>query len=100
MDILDSIDALSKRPRITFENIRDRMIPRYEANMEAGLTNDALVAASNICIAIDSAIRAQQRSDIAELTILYETQQKDEALAESKHNARILFIFIIALMML
>lgn len=100
MDILDSIDALSKRPRITFENIRDRMIPRYEANMEAGLTNNALVAASNICIAIDSAIRAQQRSDIAELTILYETQQKDEALAESKHNARIHFIIIIALMIM
>ncbi len=100
MNHIDTLSPASERPPITFDIIRDRMVPHYKALLKAGHSTEALATASDICSAIDSALMAQKHSDAAELSVIYETQQKDKALEQKESTERLYLIVIIGLMLL
>ena len=100
MNRIDTLSPASERPRMTFDIIRNRLVPRYEAFLKAGHNTEALTTATVICQAIDSAFTAQNRSDAAELSVIYETHQKDRALEQKEAAERLHLIIIIGLMLL
>ena len=100
MNRIDTLSPASERPRMTFDIIRNRLVPRYEAFLKAGHNKEALTTATVICQAIDSALTAQNRCDAAELSVIYETQQKERALEQREAVERLHLIIIIGLTLL
>jgi len=94
MNRIDTLSPATERPRVTFSVIRDRMIPRFDANMKAGHLDEALAIAKNICQAIDTAMILQNRNDVSELSVIYETQQKDCALEQKEAEMKLHLIII------
>lgn len=94
MNRIDTLSPVSERPRMSFDIIQTRLVPRYEVLLKAGRKDDALDTGTAICEAIDSAITAQMRSDAAELSVIYGTQLKDQEI-QRKENERRLHMFII-----
>lgn len=72
---------------ITFDVVREELAPRYTALRRAGRTADALVAADSIVSAIDSALAWQKSNDAAELSVIYQTHEKELALEKSNTRA-------------
>ena len=97
MNDIDTYSPDGERPRMTLELISERMVPRYEANLKAGHTAEALSTATAICAAIDSALTTQRIGDATEISVIYETQQKDRALERHEAKAHLHRIIIIAL---
>ena len=64
------------------EEINDNIFPKFRYNYRAGRKDSALAVAVRIDSLIGPAIRAQKRSDAAELATIYETQQKEAKIAE------------------
>lgn len=100
MNRIDTLSPASERPRLTFNIIRDRMVPRYKALLKAGHNTEAIATATDIFNAIDSAMTAKNHSDAAELSVIFETQQKDQALEQKETTERLHLIIIIGLMLL
>lgn len=100
MNRIDTLSPASERPRMTFSVIRDRMIPRFDANMKAGHLKEALAIASDICQAIDTAMALQNKNDVSELSVIYETQQKDCALEQKEIEEKLHLIIIGSLALL
>ena len=100
MNRIDTLSPASERPCMTFDIIRNRLVPRYEAFLKAGHNKEALTTATVICQAIDSALTAQNRCDAAELSVIYETQQKERALEQREAVERLHLIIIIGLTLL
>ena len=100
MNRIDTLSPASERPRMTFDIIRDRMVPRYKALLKAGHNAEAIATATDICQAIDSAMAVQKLSDAAELSVIYETQQKDLALERKENSEHIHLIIISGLVLL
>lgn len=90
-DLLNMIDTTFVRDSIimSLDMFRDYLAPRYEANRRAGHIDEALNYADIAFQSIDSAIVWQERNEAVELSIIYETHQKEMALEESKAQARI-----------
>ena len=100
MNRIDTLSPASERPRMTFDIIRNRMVPRYKALLKAGHSADAIATATDIFNAIDSALTAKNHSDASELSVIYETQQKDRALEQKETAERLHLIIIIGLILL
>lgn len=100
MGRIDTLSPASERPRMTFDIIRERMVPRYNALLKAGYEAEALATATEICQAIDSALTAQNRNDVAELSVIYETQLKELALERKENAERIHLLIIMGLVLL
>ena len=81
---------------MTFDNIAERLSPRYLAYRKAGRNADAQVIADSICAAIDSALVRQKKNDASELAVIYQTHEKELALEESEFKATVYRILAIA----
>ena len=66
------------------EEINDNIFPKFRYNYRAGRKDSALAVAVRIDSLIGPAIRAQKRSDAAELATIYETQQKEAQIAQQQ----------------
>ena len=75
--------------QMTFENIASRLSPRYSAYRKAGRNGEAIVIADSINAAIDSALVWQKKNDASELSIIYQTHEKELALEESEAKTAI-----------
>ena len=75
--------------QMTFENIASRLSPRYSAYRKAGRNGDAIVIADSISAAIDSALVWQKKNEASELSIIYQTHEKELALEESEAKTAI-----------
>lgn len=82
----ERLDELNQRYErtLSLEYLHNFLIPKYQANINAGKTDSALAVGRKIYQELDSAIVRMQRDDAAELATLYNTQQKEMELAEQK----------------
>ncbi|MBR3698297.1 MAG: helix-turn-helix transcriptional regulator [Bacteroidales bacterium] len=85
---------------ITFDVVHEHLAPRYMALRRAGHTADALEMADSIVGAIDSALAWQKRSDAAELSVIYQTHEKELALQKSNTRATIYRLLAVAALLL
>jgi len=85
-DNLRELDRMMEKwgYKLTLDNIHGYLLPKYRANMGAGQRDTAMVMASRICDALDSAIVWQKNSDAAELATIYDTQQKEMKIAQQQ----------------
>ncbi len=100
MERWDTIRPMSERPPMSFDIILNRLQPRFEANIQAGHTEAALALASEMCQAIDSALTLKSKTDLAEFSILFETQKKEQALQRKEALERMLIIVILGLVII
>ncbi len=86
---MDSSYVATDGAQMTFENIASRLSPRYSAYRKAGRNGDAIVIADSISAAIDSALVWQKKNEASELSIIYQTHEKELALEESEAKTAI-----------
>lgn len=97
---IDNEYEAAEGTRMTFDNIRDRLVPRYTANRNAGRTAEALAVADKICENIDTAIVWQNNSDATELAIIYQTHENELALQEARAATRLHRVFLVAALLI
>ena len=97
---IDSDFGTTEGTRMTFDNINERLVPRYYANRKAGRTAEALAMADKICDSIDSALVWHKNSDAAELAIIYQTHENELALQKMRAQTRIHRVFLVAALMI
>ena len=95
-ELLDGPYSDNDGARTDFDNIQNRLTPRYMANYKAGYADKALKLGADICEAIDSALLWQKKNDAAELAIVYQTHEKEMALEKSKVETRVHRILLIS----
>ena len=100
MNRIDTLSPVTERPRMTFDIIRTRLVPKYEVLLKTGRKDEALSIGKDICESIDSAFIAQIRSNAAELSIIYGTQLKDHEIQRKENERRIHMIIIMGLLLL
>ncbi len=86
-DIMDDYDSLAAQWGIQaadLEEIDNHIVPAFRYNYKAGRKDAALAVAVKLDSLIGPAIRAQKRSDAAELATIYETQQKEAEIARQQ----------------
>jgi len=83
LSILDTQMRLHNA-RLSLDNIKSYLLPKYRANLGARRIDSALVVGTRICDALDSAILWQKQDDAAELAVLYETQEKETQIARQQ----------------
>lgn len=93
---LDTTPYAIDSARITFDVINERIASRYIANMKAGRTQEALSLGAYICDVLDSALVRQKRSDMAELTVIYQTHEKELALNKAQAETQLHRILLAA----
>ena len=93
---LDSTYLATDGAKMTFDNIADRLSPRYTAYRKAGRNADALVLADSVSAAIDSALVWQKQNDATELAFIYQTHEKELALNDAKSETRIHRVLLVA----
>ena len=93
---IDSTYLTTDGAKMTFDIIAERLSPRYTAYRKAGRHAEALVLADSVSAAIDSAIVWQKQNDAAELTVIYQTHEKELALNDAKSETRIHRILLAA----
>ena len=93
---IDSTYMATDGAQMTFDNIAERLSPRYSAYRKVGRNADALVLADSISAAIDSALVWQKKNDASELAVIYQTHEKELALEESELQATVFRILTIA----
>ena len=93
---LDSTYVATDGARMTFDNIAERLSPRYSAYRKAGRNADALLIADSVNAAIDSALVWQKKDGAAELAVIYQTHEKELALEESEFHATVYKILVMA----
>lgn len=70
--------------KMTLDNIRTYLLPKFKANIEAHRTDSALAAGKWICSTLDSAIIWERQNTALELATIYDTQQKETEIAEQQ----------------
>ena len=70
--------------KMTLDNIRTYLVPKYRANAGAHRTDSALYVATWICNALDTAITMERKNASIELATIYDMQQKETEIAEQK----------------
>ena len=85
----DSSELSRDGAQMNFDNICYRLTPRYIANMKAGNKDEALRIGANICEAIDSALIWQRKDDAAELSVIYQTHEKELQVSSYKLQLQI-----------
>lgn len=97
---LDTTYASAGNVTMTFDKISECLAPRYIANLKAGRTQEALSIGSDMAGAIDSALAWQKRNDAAELSVIYQTHEKELALEESRTKSTIYLIIAVGALLL
>ena len=82
--------------RHNFDIISSHLSPRYLANRKAGRTAEALKIADEMSAATDLALAWQKENDMAELTVIYQTHEKELALNAAKAETLIHRILLVA----
>lgn len=85
---------------ITFDVVHEYLAPRYMALRQAGRTAEALAMADTMSAAIDSALVWQKCSDAAELSVIYQTHEKEMALEKSNTRAAIYRLLTVGALLL
>jgi len=80
---LDSLMQARGMP-MSLDNIQGLLVPQYRTFLEAGRRDDAIQIGLRICESLDSAIVWQKRDASSELSIMYETQEKEAKIAEQE----------------
>ena len=94
-DMFARLDTTFNRDiQLTLEKIGGIVRARYQSSRHAGRTEEALSIADMAFEALDSALVWQKKDDATELTIIYQTHQKELELEESKAQARIRSILL------
>ena len=97
---LDTTYASASNATMTFDKINECLAPRYLAEMKAGRTQEALAIGADMANAIDSALVWQKRNDAAELSVIYQTHEKELALEESRTKSTIYLIIAVGSLLL
>ena len=97
---LDTTYASVSNVTMTFDKISECLAPRYMADMKAGRTQEALAIGADMAVAIDSALAWQKRNDAAELSVIYQTHEKELALEESRTKSTIYLIIAVGALLL
>ena len=79
--------------------IHEHMIPHFKAFLKAGHIPEALEVATNICNKTDSALTNIRKDDLAQLSVIYQTQQNSMDLQRA-YIRGIVFLLIIVLLLL
>ena len=95
-EYFDSSELSRDGAQMNFDNIQYRLAPRYLANMKAGHKDEALRIGATLCEAIDSALIWQRKDDATELSVIYQTHEKELALNEAHAETRIHRILLAA----
>ena len=69
---------------LTLENLQLYLLPKYEANAQAGRRDSAQAIGAFILSVLDSAITDQKESTASELAIIYHTNQKDAQIMQQQ----------------
>ena len=93
---LDSTYMATDGAQMTFDNIAERLSPRYLAYRKAGRNADALAIADSISAAVDSALVWQKKNDAAELAVIYQTHERDLQLKDLRFTVSLHRIIVIA----
>ena len=82
----------------TFDNL-DFVVEKFNANLKAGRKDSALAMAVYALNFVDSALVRQKNSEAAKLATIYETKQKDEAIAQQQIelNRQKIFALMVAM---
>ena len=97
---LDTTYASASNVTMTFDKISECLAPRYMADLKAGRTQEALAIGADMAAAIDSALAWQKRNDAAELSVIYQTHEKELALEESKTKSTVYLIIAVGALLL
>ena len=73
-----------KNGGLSLDNIRKHYVGKFKANVQAGRKDSAWVVAEKVMMALDSAVADYQQSEMAELTTMYQTQQKEAEIARQQ----------------
>lgn len=66
----------------SLDNIQLYILPKYQANAQAGRRDSAMVIGQHIMSTLDAAITGQKNSAMAELATIYDTQGKEAEIAQ------------------
>lgn len=77
--------------------IREHMIPHFTAYLKAGHIPEALEVAVNICKKTDSTLTNMRRDDLAQYSVIYQTQQKSKDLQQARSRSKVYQLIIVAL---
>ena len=69
---------------LTLDNIQLYLLPKYEANAQAGRKDSAQAIGAFILSVLDSVITNQKESTASELAIIYHTNQKDAQIMQQQ----------------
>lgn len=92
---LDTTYVANDGAKATFDYIQERLLPRYQANLKAGRMEEALELSSTISSALDSAIIYSKKSRATEMSVFYQTEEKEMQLKEMAFTKR---MYLFALM--
>ena len=93
---LDTTYAAADSARMTFDKISECLAPRYAANRKTGVIAEALATADKAFAAIDSALVWQERSNAAELAVIYQIHERDLQLKDLRFTISLHRLIIIA----
>jgi signal transduction histidine kinase len=82
----EALDKLAQRYNrtVSLEFIQHFLLQKYRANLGAQRVDSALAIGTRICSDLDLAIMRMQQDEAMELATLYNTQQKETALAQQR----------------
>ena len=97
----ETLDRLAQRYNrtVSLEFIQHFLLPKYRANLGAQRIDSALAIGTRICNDLDLAIMRMQQDEAMELATLYNTQQKETALAQQRADfARQRFLVMVVVL--
>ncbi len=101
-DIENEIRRRVDRPSLDI--IQQYVFPKFRANAGAGNKDSAIAVGLRIMTALDSAIAWQKQDEAAELSAIYETQEKDLQIVEQQtslsHQRFVAAIIVLAIVVL
>lgn len=97
---IDSTYIATDGAQMTLDIITERLSPRYVAYRKARRDADALVIADSISESIDSALAWQKKNDAAELSVIYQTHERDLRIKDLRFTVYFHRIIAIALVII
>ena len=82
--IYENLDVFFPQNSLTLDAIGDEYIKKYKANLLSGRRDSATAVADLICQHLDSAIAHYTFERAAELSAIYDIQQKEQKIAEQE----------------
>ena len=78
--------------------IHEHMIPHFKAFLKAGHTEEALKVATNICEKTDSALTGIRKDELAQLSVIYQTQQYTMDLQRANTRSKVYLLIMVLLL--